>query len=211
MQIVDIIQTMHYIGVVILTALQEIIANTKSEEIIGNAGMILGVSTKGLILTVVASVIGITIGSSVMYLIGYYVVKPILLRLKKYFLIREKEIEKTKEIIHEYGNLAVIVAKGIPVISSLISIPMGVSKANFKKFIIATIIGSIPWSLTFSFAGYYLGERWTVLGLYSYVLKLVGIISIDIMAIIFVYKRFTKPTIDYTSQITKTEYYKEKE
>ena len=211
MQIVNIIQTMNYIGVSILTAIQEVLANIKSEEIIGQAGMILGNSTKGLILTVIASVIGITIGSIVMYGIGYYLVKPILKTLKKYFLIREKEIERAKDIIHEYGNLAVIVAKGIPVISSLISIPMGVSKANLKKFIISTIIGSIPWSLTFSFAGYYLGERWTVLGLYAYSLKLIGIIALDIIAIIFVYKRFTKPTIDYTSVITKKEFYKEKE
>ena len=45
----------------------------------------------------------------------------------------------------------------IPVFREMISIPAGLLKMNFKKFLAYTILGSCGWSITLVFAGYYFG------------------------------------------------------
>ena len=40
---------------------------------------------------------------------------------------------------------------------------MGISKVNFKGFILFTTLGSIPWTLAFVYVGYALGNNWIIL------------------------------------------------
>jgi membrane protein DedA with SNARE-associated domain len=48
----------------------------------------------------------------------------------------------------------------IPLISSFISLPAGIAKMRFGKFLIYTFAGSFIWCTALSFAGYLLGQNW---------------------------------------------------
>ena len=68
---------------------------------------------------------------------------------------------------------------------------------DFKKFVIYTTIGSIPWTLAFVSAGYFLGDNWEIVSSYIDILKLPIIIFIIIFIAIYIFKRIFKNKIIY--------------
>jgi len=46
----------------------------------------------------------------------------------------------------------------VPVFREMISIPAGLLKMKFAKFLTYTILGSCGWSITLIFIGYYFGN-----------------------------------------------------
>ena len=48
----------------------------------------------------------------------------------------------------------------IPLFRSFISLPAGVERMNFPKFLLLTTSGSLIWNTVFVGAGYLLGENW---------------------------------------------------
>jgi membrane protein DedA with SNARE-associated domain len=48
----------------------------------------------------------------------------------------------------------------MPVIRTFISLPAGITRMDFTRFLIYTIAGSIPWTLVFVYAGVKMGDNW---------------------------------------------------
>ena len=48
----------------------------------------------------------------------------------------------------------------LPVIRTLISLPGGIAKMNFPRFLIYTFSGSFLWCFGLTYGGYELGEHW---------------------------------------------------
>ncbi|MDF2802834.1 MAG: DedA family protein [Anaerocolumna sp.] len=81
--------------------------------------------------------------------------------LDKYLLKFPKHrpaIEKTMKYISEKGCLGIFLAKQIPMIRTIISIPAGVLKFQIMKYTIYSTLGIALWNLVFMGAGYYLGD-----------------------------------------------------
>ena len=77
--------------------------------------------------------------------------------------MKETDLEKSNEWYEKYGLIASCVGRNIPIVRTLISLPIGISRLSFSKFLIYTIIGSIPWTFVFVYFGYSLGSNWTIL------------------------------------------------
>jgi len=54
----------------------------------------------------------------------------------------------------------------MPVIRTFISLPAGIARMNFPKFVIYTFVGSFPWCLGLAWVGKIMGENWNTLGVY---------------------------------------------
>jgi uncharacterized membrane protein YdjX (TVP38/TMEM64 family) len=101
-------------------------------------GYILGTLTGSLV-----SLASLSIGA----LIGYYIGK-----LSSYGL-RAKEDQHTKEIISKYGVLAIIITRGIPVISESICFVYGYHKMPIKHYFLFNLIGYTPLCLLYAYFG----------------------------------------------------------
>jgi membrane protein DedA with SNARE-associated domain len=75
--------------------------------------------------------------------------------------VSEQEIEKAEKWFAKYGPIAVFVARMVPGVREIISIPAGIGRMNFAKFVGYTFAGSLIWSVVLTLAGYYLGEAWS--------------------------------------------------
>ena len=111
--------------------------------------------------------------------------RPFIEKYGKYFFMKKEDIEKSEVWFNKYGMIACVVGRNFPIIRTLISLPVGMMKLDFKKFFIYTLIGSIPWTFIFTYAGYQLGKNWIVLK--DYVSKLKGPITILIGVLIIVW------------------------
>jgi len=88
----------------------------------------------------VISIIAVFVSSTVAYLIGYWVGPAILKRL-----LKDKTRAKLTELVKDYGVGAIILFRLSPILSNeAISFIPAFLRINYKKFILATLVGSIP-------------------------------------------------------------------
>jgi len=117
-----------------------------------------GFSLFSVIPMIILGALGATIGTTAIYLIALKLGRRILLRYLKFLKISEKKLERVETWFEKYGDKAVFLGRMIPVMREMISVPAGLLKMKFPKFIFYTFAGSLVWSTATILAGYYFGE-----------------------------------------------------
>lgn len=158
--IVNIISSLGYWGVGIGMAIESACIPLPSEIILPLGGYLASTGQITFWGAVLAGTIGGTIGSIVAYFVGVYGGRPFILKYGRYVLINEKEFDKADKWFAKYGDAAVFISRLLPIIRTFISLPAGIAKVNFKRFVIYTFAGSLPWSIALTYAGYVLGQNW---------------------------------------------------
>jgi membrane protein DedA with SNARE-associated domain len=155
---------MQWPGVVTLMAIESACIPIPSEIIMPLAGWIL-IKNQSLpvsfnLLAGVLGALGCTIGATVAYIVGTKGGRPFLNKYGKYVLISHHDIDKADAWFQKNGDWTIFITRMIPLISSFISLPAGIAKMRFGKFLIYTFAGSFIWCTALSFAGYLLGQNW---------------------------------------------------
>ncbi len=160
------ISAMGYAGIVLMMAIESACIPLPSEIIMPFSGYLVFAGRFGLIGTAVAGAAGCVVGSVAAYYAGVYGGRPFLMKYGRYVLITEKELDTADRFFARYGDAAIFISRLLPVVRTFISLPAGISKMNFPKFVIYTFVGSFPWCLGLSWVGMKLGENWNTLGRY---------------------------------------------
>jgi len=105
--------------------------------------------------------LGSTVGAILIYFVSAKVGRTAIVRFGKRVRISEQEIKRADIWFEKYGSVAVFTARMIPGIREIISIPAGISRMNFVKFVGYTFAGSLLWCAILALLGYYLGEAWS--------------------------------------------------
>ncbi len=111
------------------------------------------------VILVINSVAALT-GSLLSYWLGAAGGKPLLLRYGKWLFVRPKDIERTEAYFSRHGGATVLVARFLPVVRHLISIPAGIARMPLPKFLTQTFLGSTIWGGGLMVLGYVLGSQW---------------------------------------------------
>ncbi len=104
--------------------------------------------------------LGSTAGAIVIYFVSMKVGRAAIVRFGKRVRVGEREIEKAERWFAKYGSVAVFTGRMMPGVREIISIPAGIGRMNFVKFVAYTFAGSLVWCIVLTLAGYYLGEAW---------------------------------------------------
>ena len=159
--ILDWISNYGYGGIMLLMALESACMPVPSEIVMPFAGYLVARDgVMSLLGVTVAGSLGCTIGSIAAYVFGFYAGRPLILRYGKYILIREKHLVTAEEWFEKWGDKATFIARLLPVIRTVISLPAGIAKMNFKKFVFYSFVGSVPWTFMLAYVGYVLGSEW---------------------------------------------------
>lgn len=163
--VVDYIALWGYTGIIIGMALESACIPIPSELIFGFAGYLVYLGKLNLFMSTVAGVAGGLIGSLVAYWAGYYGGQPFVNKYGKYLLLSQKHVDMAQRWFDRYGLKATFFSRLLPVVRTFISLPAGFAKVNLGKFIVYTLLGSIPWTVALIYAGKLLGENWRMLNL----------------------------------------------
>jgi membrane protein DedA with SNARE-associated domain len=91
------------------------------------------------------------IWATINYFIAYKLWEKIILKLIKkywkYFLIKEEHYKKSENYFLKHWSITIFLARFIPAIRQLISLPAGAFQMNYKKFFIYTWIWALIWNL----------------------------------------------------------------
>ncbi len=163
-----------------------------SEIVLAYGGYMVSEGTIGFIGAVIAGVIGGTIAQIFIYWIGRYGGRPFLDKYGKYLLIKKHHIDMSENWFQKYGAGVVFSARFIPVVRHAISIPAGIARMPFLKFVVLTVLAIIPWSILFVYLGIQLGSQWddveNIAGTYT---TPIMILAVVVIALYFVIKKRT--------------------
>ena len=112
-------------------------------------------------LVILFSTLGANVGASINYLAGYYLGRPVIYRFAnskwgKMCLLNQEKVEKSEKYFEKNGKAATITGRLIPGIRHLISIPAGLARMNYWKFLLYTTIGATAWHSILAAMGWYL-------------------------------------------------------
>lgn len=161
--VLNLIDNYGYLGMFLGMILEAVIIIIPSEVILATGGILAGQGIFNFWGAFLVGLFGSCFCAIIIYIMGYYGGKGFVKRYGKYFFMKEEDLDKTDTWFEKYGLIAACIGRNVPIIRTLISLPVGITRLSFKKFLIYTFIGSIPWTFVFVYFGYALGNNWTVL------------------------------------------------
>ena len=60
----------------------------------------------------------------------------------------------------EHGMAFVLLGRLVPTVRSLVSVPAGLLHMQFRRFLVASIVGTAVWTALLTLAGFKLGENY---------------------------------------------------
>lgn len=189
--VINLISNYGYLGMFIGMVLEAVIIVIPSELILATGGILAGRKIFSFWGAFLIGLLGSTFCAIVIYFMGYFGGKPFIKKYGKYFFMRESDIEKSDSWFQKYGLIAALIGRNFPIIRTLISLPIGIMRLSFIKFLIYTLIGSIPWTFVFVYVGYALGNNWIIINEYVSKLKLPIKILLFLLLISYLYKKIS--------------------
>lgn len=197
--VLDLVNQYGYLGMFLGMVLEAVIIVIPSEAILATGGILASKKIFTFWGAFLTGLIGSVFCAIVIYFMGYFGGKPFIKKYGKYFFMKEEDVEKSDSWFNKYGLIGALIGRNFPIIRTLISLPIGIMRLSFPKFIIYTTIGSIPWTLVFVYVGYTLGNGWTIADKYIGNLK----VPIRILLIILISSYFFKKIKEKRSSSTK--------
>ncbi len=194
--VISIMEQLGYLGIALLMFLDNIFPPIPSEVIMPSAGYVASKGELLLVGIIIAGSCGSLLAAALLYWIGRKIPQDKLLNLVdrygKYLFIKRADVIKALKWFEHYGHRIVFLGRMVPAVRSLISIPAGMSRMPFWKFMLYSGLGTVIWTTFLACVGFYLGENQDKMhALMSNVGNMVLAIVV-IIALCFVFKRYWK-------------------
>lgn len=174
------IENMTYLTITILMAIESTFVPLPSELVLPPAAWKASQGELNLFLVIFFASVGCVLGATFNYVLSRTLGRTIIYGLAdskaaKFFFINREKLQKAENYFVENGNTSTFVGRLVPGIRHLISIPAGLAKMDFKKFLFYTFTGSFIWNAILSLLGYYFGKNQEVLMEHFHQLKWVAL------------------------------------
>ena len=141
--------------------LESTVIPVPSELVVAPAAYHAAAGNLDIWLVILFSTLGADAGASINYLAGWLLGRPVIWRfadskLGKLCMLSHEKIEKSEAYFNNHGMVATITGRLIPGIRHLISIPAGLAKMHYWKFMLYTTIGAGAWNCILATMGWYL-------------------------------------------------------
>ena len=188
----NLISNYGYFGMFVGMVLEAVIIIIPSEVILATAGIL---ASRGIFTiwgAFITGLLGSVFCAVIIYFIGYFGGRPFIKKFGKYFFMKESDLEKSNSWFNKYGMLGALIGRNFPIVRTLISLPIGIYRLSFIKFLIYTTIGSIPWTILFIYLGYALGNSWILVNSKISYLKIPIRILLIFLIVLYFYKKLKK-------------------
>jgi membrane protein DedA with SNARE-associated domain len=198
--IIRLIEQSGYLGVGFLMFLETVFPPIPSEVIMSIAGVAAGQGKLSYAWVVASGTAGAMLGNIFWYLaaraLGIQRLEPFIHRYGRWITMTWAEVQRSQKWFDRHGTFFVFLGRLLPTVRSLVSVPAGLLKMSFRRFLWASTLGTAGWTALLAGAGYELGER------YGEVDKILGPASTAIMVILvagYIYRVWTHKDLDRSS------------
>lgn len=185
----SLIEHFGYFGMFLGMVLEAVIIVIPSEAILATGGILASQGVFSFFGAFLTGLLGSVFCAIVIYFMGYFGGRPFIRKFGKYFFMKEEELERSDSWFSKYGMFGALIGRNFPIVRTLISLPIGIMRMPFWKFLLFTIIGSIPWTLLFVYLGYTLGNGWIYVSAKISWLKTPIKILLIMLALLYFYRK----------------------
>ena len=159
--ITTLLGNLNYGTILFLMLLESTVVPVPSEFVVTPAAYHAASGQLDVWLVILFATIGADLGASINYVVALYVGRPVIYKFAnskwgKMCLLNQEKVEKSERYFDEHGIVATLTGRLIPGIRHLISIPAGLARMNYWKFLLYTTIGAGCWHAILAGLGWYL-------------------------------------------------------
>ena len=159
--ITSLLDNLNYPAIFFLMMLESTVVPVPAELVVSPAAYHAAGGNLNIFLVILFSTLGADLGATINYLAGYYLGRPLIYKFANskvghLCLLNQQKVEKSEKYFYNHGMFATITGRLIPGIRHLISIPAGLSKMNYWKFLLYTTIGAGVWHSILAALGWYM-------------------------------------------------------
>lgn len=199
----SLLDNLNYGTILLLMLIESTVIPFPSEVVVAPAAYHAAAGYQNVFLVVLFATIGADLGATINYAFAYYLGRPLVYRFVrskwgKLCLLNEEKVMRSEKYFDDHGVVATLTGRLLPVIRQLISVPAGLAKMNFGKFIIYTTIGAGVWNTILAALGWYLhsivpeSELNAKIDEYSEYIKIVIVAAVLFVAAFFTIKALIK-------------------
>jgi len=149
-----------YVLLALLILLENLFPPIPSELLLPLAGSRVASGDFDYVPAVLAATLGSVAGALLLYALGRFGGRPILLRYGRILRLDERRLDRADDWFDTHGPKLVLFGRLIPGVRSVISVPAGLSEMPVWRFVALTALGSTVWNCLLIGAGWMLGSRW---------------------------------------------------
>jgi membrane protein DedA with SNARE-associated domain len=158
--ILDLITSTGYLGIFLAMLIEGVLTPIPSELIMPFAGYLCFTGTLNMVAVIVVGSLGAMCGSTIAYLLGRKLGRPLLDRYGRYLGMKPESLGKAEAWFARWGCYGILIGHAVPGIRSIISFPAGISRMELKRFALFTFLGATVWNTILVSVGYMLGQYW---------------------------------------------------
>ena len=152
---------LNYGTILLLMLLESTVIPVPSELVVAPAAYHAASGQLNVVLVVLFATIGADLGASINYFVALYVGRPVIYKFAnskwgKMCLLNQEKVEKSEHYFDDHGIMATLTGRLVPGIRHLISIPAGLARMNYWKFLLYTTLGAGAWHAILAAMGWYL-------------------------------------------------------
>ena len=156
---------LNYWTIILFMTIESSFIPFPSEVVVPPAAWLAANGENGLNLigVVIAATIGADLGAIVNYVLARFLGRPVVYAFARskfghICLINEQKVMNAENFFERHGIASTFFGRLVPAIRQLISIPAGLAKMNFGKFIVFTTLGAGAWNAVLAAIGYSLSK-----------------------------------------------------
>ncbi len=155
----NLLSQWNYPGVFLLMTLEGATLPVPSEIVLPLTGFLVYQGRLEFWTAVVAATLGSLVGTIVDFGIGYYLGRPAVLRYGRKIRLSEKHLLITERWFATHGSAAVLLARFVPLLRTLIAFPAGTAKMKIGKFLAYSTVGIVIWDIILIYLGLLAGQN----------------------------------------------------
>lgn len=198
-------ENMNYGWITLLMAIESSFIPFPSEIVVPPAAFKAMQPGSGLniYLVVVFATLGAMIGAIFNYYVALWIGRPLVYkfadsRLGHICLLNGEKVKQAEDYFDRHGAISTFVGRLLPAIRQLISIPAGLARMHFGKFLLYTTLGAGLWNVVLAALGFWLStfveepELRAQIEHYNQYLNYVGYAIIALIVVFILYHAFKK-------------------
>jgi len=197
---------MSYPALILLMAMESSIIPLPSEVVVPPAAYfaLQHNSSLNIVMVIIMATVGAYLGSIINYGVSVLLGRPIIYafadsRVGHLLRLNREKLEHAEAFFQRKGPASIFVARLLPVVRHLISIPAGLARMNFATFSLFTILGAGVWNIVLAAMGYMLylavpndAMFFDQLEHYSHYMKIAGFALLALVIGYIIYKYRSK-------------------
>ena len=160
--LLDRFRDLGYPGIIVLMAVESSIIPLPSELVMPPAGYLVAKGELDLVTVIVCGVVGSVVGALANYGLAAWLGRAVVHRVGRYVLVPARSLDRAEQFFARHGEISTFIARMLPVVRHLISLPAGLARMPLWRFVLFTALGAGVWCTVLTGIGWFIGRNESV-------------------------------------------------